>query len=68
MKRNILQIKFIIIGVLLLGFASCEEFLNVNDNPNEATKPSTSGLLANAIYQTFDINTTVADITSLYVQ
>jgi len=68
MKKNILQIKFIIIGVLLLGFASCEEFLNVNDNPNEATKPSTSGLLANAIYQTFDINTTVADITSLYVQ
>lgn len=37
--------KIILLGILVLGFASCEDFLDVNANPNQLTEVPSGDLL-----------------------
>ncbi len=63
------KLKFIlpILALALLGPA-CNEFLDVNDNPNAATEAPINGLLASGSYQTGINHYRVADITSYFTQ
>ncbi|MCP9234882.1 SusD/RagB family nutrient-binding outer membrane lipoprotein [Lewinella sp. JB7] len=51
MKQTILS-SLISAGVVLLMTACGADYLNVNDNPNVATRPPLDGLLASASYNT----------------
>ena len=50
------------------GFTSCKKYLDVNENPNAATKPPINGLLVNVTQQTGLNVYRVSNITSYYVQ
>ncbi len=52
----------------IVFFASCKKYLDVNQNPNAATKPPINGLLISTTQNTALNVYRVADITSYYVQ
>jgi hypothetical protein len=64
--------KRIILYIILLGslgsITSCKKYLDVNNNPNAATKPPINGLLIRTTQNTALNVYRVADITSYYVQ
>jgi hypothetical protein len=54
--------------LLLVSFASCKKYLDVNDNPNAPTAPPINGILSR-VTQTAALNAyRVSNITSYYVQ
>lgn len=58
-----------LLGLLLLvGISSCEEFLDVNENPNNPEDAPITGLMTNATYETALNVQRVGSITSNYVQ
>jgi hypothetical protein len=59
--------KILILPVLLL-FAGCDKYLDINDNPNQVTNPPINGLLATATYETGLNVQRMGDVTSYYVQ
>jgi len=63
-----LIIKYIFIFSVLGSLASCKKYLDVNRNPNAATKPPINGLLIRTTQNTALNVFRVADITSYYVQ
>ena len=63
-----LLLKYIFIFLVFGGLSSCEKYLDVNNNPNAATKPPINGLLIRTTQNTALNVYKVADITSYYVQ
>lgn len=61
-------IRIFITGLLFVGIASCEKYLDINDNPNQATKPPINGLLARATFDAAINVFRVSNVTSYYVQ
>ncbi|MEP6927981.1 MAG: SusD/RagB family nutrient-binding outer membrane lipoprotein [Ginsengibacter sp.] len=61
-------IKYIFIFLAIGIFASCKKYLDVNKNPNEATKPPINGLLIRTTQNTALNVFRVSNITSYYVQ
>ncbi len=57
---------FLLIAGLFLG--SCEDFLDINDNPNGATTPPLRGLLANVTYNTATNVYSMGSTVSFYTQ
>lgn len=53
---------------LLFGFSSCKKYLDINENPNQATRPPINGLLARATYDAGMNVYRVSNTTSYYVQ
>ena len=53
---------------LIFGLSSCEEFLDVNENPNNPEDAPISGLMTNASYETSLNVQRVGSIASNYVQ
>lgn len=51
MKRNIIRLA-LCAGVLFTAFSCGADYLDINDNPNVATRPPLDGLLADASYNT----------------
>ncbi|MDN3687528.1 SusD/RagB family nutrient-binding outer membrane lipoprotein [Cyclobacterium jeungdonense] len=59
----------LILGALLLfGASACENFLDVNENPNNPQDAPISGLMTNATYETALNVQRIGSITSNYVQ
>ncbi|SHN20102.1 Starch-binding associating with outer membrane [Cyclobacterium lianum] len=54
--------------LLLLGASSCEDFLDVNENPNNPQDAPITGLMTNATYETALNVQRIGSITSNYVQ
>lgn len=63
-----LIIRYIFIFSVLAGLGSCKKYLDVNRNPNAATRPPINGLLIRTTQNTALNVFRVADITSYYVQ
>ena len=61
-------IKYTIIGALLAITVSCDDYLDVNQDPNRPLTPSIDGLLANTTYQTAFNHQRLAATTSFYAQ
>ena len=64
--KIIIRNLYILLAVLL--FASCKKYLDINQNPNAATKPPINGLLIKTTQNTALNVYRVANITSYYVQ
>jgi hypothetical protein len=64
---NNLRIKLSVIAAVLL-LASCNDYLDINENPNKPSEVPMSLLMANASYRTGDNIQAVGNITSYYVQ
>lgn len=64
--KSIIRNAFFLFAVLFL--VSCKKYLDVNQNPNSATKPPINGLLIRTTQNTALNVYRVADITSYYVQ
>lgn len=60
--------KLLLLLALLTVGQSCEDYLNVNENPNVATEPPLNGLLAAGSYQTGLNHFRVSNFTSYFVQ
>lgn len=66
-NKNILyRISFLLLTPVLLS--ACEDYLDINTNPNNPTKVPAELLLAHASYRTGDNIQLAGDITSYYVQ
>ncbi|WP_224999685.1 SusD/RagB family nutrient-binding outer membrane lipoprotein [Cesiribacter sp. SM1] len=52
----------------LLVTSACEDFLDINDNPNNPTEASVSGLLVNSTFETAQNTYRLGSITSNYLQ
>lgn len=64
-----MKIKYNIIGLLmLLGATACEDYLDINQDPNNPTTAPLSGLLSNTSFQTGINIQEAGEITSYYVQ
>ncbi len=61
-------IKYMFILLALIGMSSCEDYLDINENPNVATKPPLAGLLAVTTYRTGINQFSVGSNTSFYTQ
>ncbi|MEJ7588353.1 MAG: SusD/RagB family nutrient-binding outer membrane lipoprotein [Ferruginibacter sp.] len=61
-------LRYLFIFTLLIFVSSCKKYLDVNQNPNAATKPPINGLLIGTTQNTALNVFQVADITSYYVQ
>lgn len=53
---------------LVLSFTSCDDYLDINDDPNNPTEAPISGLLVNTTFETAQNTFRLGDITSNYVQ
>ena len=60
--------NYLILLLAVVGFTSCEKYLDINENPNAPTTPPINGLLTR-VTQTTALNVQrVANTTSYYVQ
>ena len=66
MKKRTQKISAFIL--LILGFSSCEKYLDINENPNAASEPPIAGLLAHGTNASAISTFKVSNITSYYVQ
>lgn len=56
------------IGALSLALTSCEKYLDINDNPNQATRPPIGGLMARVCFDAGLNVYRVSNTTSYYTQ
>src|SRR4051794_25795497 len=63
-----LILRYLSILLLAALVSSCKKYLDINQNPNAATKPPINGLLIGTTQNTALNVYRVADITSYYVQ
>lgn len=66
MKQYKYSILLLVIGLLMT--TACEDYLDINENPNTATEAPLDGLLANASSQTALNQFRVSNFTSYFVQ
>ncbi len=57
----------VVFGMMLL-FSSCEDYLDINENPNNPTQAPLAGLMTNSTFETAQNTFRLGDITSNYVQ
>lgn len=60
--------KLYILYTISVLFFGCDEYLDINDDPNNATKAPLSGLMARTSFETGDNVQNLGGITSFYVQ
>jgi hypothetical protein len=60
--------KIPLVLVVLSGLSACDNYLDINKNPNNPTAVPMELLMANATYRTGDNIQSAGDITSYYVQ
>lgn len=58
---------YLIIGCLLM-MQSCDDYLDINDNPNNPTEAPLAGLMVNTTFETAQNVFRLGDITSFFVQ
>ena len=58
---------YLIMGCLLM-MQSCDDYLDINDNPNNPTEAPLAGLMVNTTYETAQNVFRMGDITSFFVQ
>ncbi|HKI45348.1 MAG TPA: SusD/RagB family nutrient-binding outer membrane lipoprotein [Balneolales bacterium] len=68
LKTDKVMRRLLLAGLTVVLVAGCKNFLNVNQNPNESTNPSLSGLLSDAEYMTAQNSYDAAGVTTYYVQ
>jgi hypothetical protein len=66
MKKHTYKICFLL--TTLVSLSACEDYLDINENPNNPTEVPAALLMAHATYRTGDNIQLVGDITSYYVQ
>lgn len=66
MKRFLL--KYSAIGFLIIGMAGCDDYLDINTNPNEPTTAPIKSLMSTASFRTGENIQLMGNITSYYVQ
>ncbi|WP_339648623.1 SusD/RagB family nutrient-binding outer membrane lipoprotein [uncultured Salegentibacter sp.] len=60
--------SFIAIAGLFLTFTACEDYLDINENPNNPTTAPLSGLMVNSTFETAQNTFRIGNTTSNYVQ
>src|SRR5699024_6020882 len=70
-NRNMKLLKnkttYLILGCLLM-MQSCDDYLDINDNPNNPTEAPIAGLMVNTTFETGQNVFRMGDITSFFVQ
>lgn len=56
-----------VLGMMLFA-TSCDDYLDINDNPNNPTKAPLAGLMTNSTFETAQNTFRLGDVTSQYVQ
>lgn len=59
--------QFLILSLFILSFG-CNDYLDINDNPNNPTEAPLAGLMVNTTFETAQNQFRMGDITSYYVQ
>lgn len=66
--RHVFNARLWLALAVVLTAGGCDDFLSVNDDPNNPTEAPASGLVTSATFETAQNHFRVADITSFYVQ
>ncbi|PTX42059.1 SusD-like starch-binding protein associating with outer membrane [Christiangramia gaetbulicola] len=67
MKFKIKKYKYVILAVAF-SFISCDDYLDINDNPNNPTEAPLAGLMVNSTYESSQNTFRMGDIATNYVQ
>lgn len=67
MKFNINKYKYVILA-LVFSLVSCDDYLDINDNPNNPTDAPLAGLMVNSTYESSQNTFRMGNITTNYVQ
>lgn len=59
--------RFFILSIFIVSFG-CDDYLDINENPNNPTKAPLAGLMVNTTFETAQNQFRMGDITSYYVQ
>lgn len=60
--------KILMLATVFFAFAGCDDYLDINDNPNNPTDAPLAGLMAHTTYETAQNTYRVGSTTSFYVQ
>lgn len=60
--------SYLVIAGLFLFTTGCDDYLDINENPNNPTTAPLTGLMTNSTYETAQNTFRLGDITSYYVQ
>lgn len=66
--KIITNINLYIITACLLSFTACDDYLDINENPNNPTAAPVSSLMANSTFETAQNVFRLGDITSNFIQ
>lgn len=66
--KNLTKLFLVASFSAILFLVGCEDYLNVNDDPNNPTEAPALGLLTNATYETAQNTYRMGSVTSFYVQ
>lgn len=66
--KNVFDARLWFLAVVLLCASGCDDFLSINEDPNNPTEATTGGLLTEATFETSQNHFRIGDITSFYVQ
>ncbi len=64
--RNFYKNTLLLLSICL--FTGCDDYLNINEDPNNATQAPITGLMARTSFESGDNTQNVSSITSFYVQ
>ncbi|MCM4155860.1 SusD/RagB family nutrient-binding outer membrane lipoprotein [Gramella sp. AN32] len=67
MKFKINLYKYVILAVVF-AFAGCDDYLDINENPNNPSEAPLAGLMVNSTYESAQNTFRMGDITTNYVQ
>lgn len=67
MKFKIKKYKYVILACAF-AFTSCDDYLDINDNPNNPTEAPLAGLMVNSTYESSQNTFRMGDIATNYVQ
>ena len=65
MKFKIKKYKYVILAVAF-SFISCDDYLDINDNPNNPTEAPLAGLMVNSTYESSQNTFRMGDIATNY--
>jgi hypothetical protein len=66
--KNVTKVLLITVFSSILLLAGCNDYLNINDDPNNPTSAPALGLLTNATFETSQNTYSIGSTTSYYVQ
>lgn len=67
MKFKIKKYKYVILA-FTLAFTACDDYLDINENPNNPTEAPLAGLMVNSTFETSQNTFRMGDIITNYVQ